>query len=76
MNIFTKNILFGFIFLAFSCQNTGENDKPIIINEILNPELEVEFRKKDLKTLYPKLLTPENFDAERDRIIVRKISTF
>jgi hypothetical protein len=76
MNILTKSILFGFLILAFSCQNVKENNNPIIINEILNPELDVEFRKKDLKTLYPKLLTPQNFNAERDTVLVRKINTF
>ena len=76
MNLFIKSILFGILILAFSCQNVDENEKPIVINSILNPELESEFRKKDLKTLYPKLLTPQNFDAERDTVLVRKITTF
>ena len=53
-----------------------ENDKPIIINSVLNPELEVEFRKKDLNALYPKLITPQNFDAKRDTVLTRKIKTF
>ncbi|MFI1770319.1 hypothetical protein [Thalassobellus citreus] len=72
----TKSILFGILILAFSCQSANENKKPIVINSTLDPELESEFRKKDLKTLYPKLLTPQNFDAERDTILVRKIKAF
>jgi hypothetical protein len=76
MNLFTKSILFGILILAISCQNAKENKKPFVINSILNPELKSEFQKKDLKTLYPKLLTPQNFDAERDTVLVRKITTF
>jgi hypothetical protein len=76
MKALLKYIFLGFIILALSCEKSNKNIKPIIVNTILNPELEADFRKKDLKSLYPKLLTPQNFDAERDTVIVEKIKAF
>ncbi|WP_339918453.1 hypothetical protein [Yeosuana marina] len=76
MNTIAKYLLFGFLILTFSCGKADKNIKPIIINTILNPKLEADFRKMDLKTIYPKLLTPENYDAERDTVLTKKILTF
>lgn len=69
-------MLFGFTILAFSCEKSDIAIKPIIINTILNPELENDFRKKDLKTIYPKLITPQNFDAKQDTVLFKKLKTF
>lgn len=76
MKLFTKILLLGTLIFAISCQNINDKEKPIVINEIVNPKLESEFRKKDLKTIYPKLLTPQNFDAKRDTVLVKKIKAF
>lgn len=76
MNVSVKYLLFGIMLLVFSCKKAEKKIEPIIINTILNPELENEFRKKDLKTIYPKLITPQNFDSERDTVLAKKIRTF
>lgn len=76
MICYLKYLLLGITVLLLSCKSVDKVHEPIIINSILDSKIEEEFRKKDLKKIYPKLLTPENFDTKCDTLIVNTIKGF